>query len=113
MYQYENIYEGLVRVQTGYKALQLLPKRILAVVGQAFWLLGSFKTNNNNGVLDTTAVAPDGLGNFPSSGPEQGPISIPPFEVEKKQEEEELLPEQSDHESGGHWPVPLLNPIVV
>lgn len=102
MYQYENIYDGILRINRGYKELSIWPRRILKLVG--------------NIVLGWSGLKVKGTRR--TSEPSFEEVIIMPHmqheeEIEKEPTQEflPLAPPATRDEI--RWPIPLINPVAV
>jgi hypothetical protein len=109
-YQYENIYDGLLRINNGYKALSVWPRRTLKLVGELLlaWSGLKSKTRKRMDELPIEAVAiPQGMDDPEdrSAGEQVEKAIEPPESVQPS-------PYRTRNEELS-WPIPLINPVTV
>lgn len=114
MFQYENIYYGILRINNWYKTMAVWPRRILKVLGEAVLGWGRLKIKGSRRTAESsfeeTIIMPDLQ---PQQQDEE--VFVEPEVNEQAPEPPiEVFPPRttpaSDHI---HWPIPLINPLAV
>lgn len=103
MYQYENIYDGILRINRGYKGLSIWPRRILKLVG--------------NILLGWSGLKVKGTRRTSEPSFEESIIIMPHMqleeEIEKEPTQEFIPPDPTATRDEIRWPIPLINPVAV
>jgi hypothetical protein len=102
MYQYENIYDGILRINKGYKELSVWPRRILKLVGNMVLGWSGLKVK---GARRTVEPSFEETIIMPHMQQEE--------EIEKEQTQEFLPPVPTATRDEIRWPIPLINPVAV
>lgn len=118
IYQYENIYDGMLRINKGYKALAVRPRGLLKL----FWevILGLSGLSTKKGMITCEPPIEEITVLLPQREEEEQPQEAVPEPQEVDSEPQEVVPEPPmdvpeppREDTHWPWPIPLLNPVAV
>ncbi|KAI2488837.1 hypothetical protein MHU86_25891 [Fragilaria crotonensis] len=115
MFQYENIYYGILRINNWYKTMAVWPRRLLKLLGEAVLGWGGLKVKGSRRTAESsfeeTIIMPDLQ---PQQQHGEKIVVEPEMEEQAPEPPVEVVPPRTTSANDHiHWPIPLINPLAV
>ena len=114
MFQYENIYDGILRINNCYKTMAVWPRRILKFLGEAVLSWGGLKLKGSRraaeSLFEDTIIMHHAQ---PQHQEEEMLVEVEMEEEAPEPQIEVVPPLTTATKDQTHWPIPLINPLAV